>query len=400
MARSAEKYSVICVDDEKIVLDAMKFQLENHFSGQFQVELAENASEALELIEELRKEDTEIPIVISDHIMPGIKGDEFLIKVAKLMPSSLRILLTGEAGMDAIINLVNAGGFYRYIAKPWTEMDLVMIVREALNHYGQEKALEEKNRELVKLNKRLAEKNKQLIEKEELERANKELMQFAYVASHDLKAPLRAISNLTKWLELDYRDKFDEEGLRNLQLLVDRVKWMERLINDILEYSKVGGKEEHTEKIDLNEVVWQCVKLLAPADNVDVVIESKLPVITDIKSNWHQLFQNLISNAINYNDKDRVEIKVGVSLNDDHYKFWVSDNGPGIDKKHKDRIFKLFQTLENKYVSNRTGIGLSIVKKVVEINKGRIWVDTRVGEGATFYFTLPLQNSHSMDPGI
>ena len=243
----------------------------------------------------------------------------------------------------------------------------------------------------------LEETNKQLVEKEELERVNKnlsransELKEFAYMASHDLKAPLRGISNLTTWLQADYKDVFDKDGIRNLELLVSRVKWMEQLINDILMYSKLGSENIRPEMVDLNELVSRCLKMLHLPENCEVNVLNELPSIRGVPSNWIQVFQNLIDNAIKHANKAAIRIDIDVQSDDLYHTISIKDNGPGIDAKHSKRVFKIFQTLKNKYSDNRTGIGLSIVKKVVELNQGDIWIESELGKGSTFYFTIPI----------
>ena len=261
-------------------------------------------------------------------------------------------------------------------------------------------ALKEVEQRLSEVIKELEIKNAELVEKEELqqantnlERANQELKEFAYMASHDLKAPLRGISNLTSWIRDDYRDKFDEDGKQNLQLLLGRVKWMEKIIEDILQYSKIGLNEMNVEEFDLNEIIEQCKTILHLPENCDVRIDKKLPKIQCVRSHWFQLFQNLIDNAIKHCDKEKIKINIGVNLDKNQYLFYVKDNGPGIHDKHKDRIFKIFQTLRSKNNSDRTGIGLAVVKKLVELNNGKIWFESEIGQGTTFYFTLPTGSS-------
>lgn len=224
---------------------------------------------------------------------------------------------------------------------------------------------------------------------QELESANDELKNFAYVVSHDLKAPLRAIGSLADWISTDYADRFDAEGKEHMQLLISRVHRMDGLINGILQYSRVGRLKEESAPVDLDQLVHEVIDLLAPPENITVIIETPLPIIAGERTRLQQVFQNLLSNAIKYMDKPQGEIRVGCSPDKEEWKFSVSDNGPGIEARHFERIFHLFQTLAPRDRVESTGVGLALVKKIVEMYGGRVWVESAVGKGSTFFFTLP-----------
>jgi PAS domain S-box-containing protein len=223
----------------------------------------------------------------------------------------------------------------------------------------------------------------------ELESANEELKGFAYVVSHDLKAPLRAIGSLADWLSTDYADKIDDEGKEHMRLLVSRVHRMSGLIDGILQYSRVGRVTEAIVAVDLNRLVGEVIDLLAPPSNITVSVENPLPTIMAEPARIQQVFQNLLSNAIKYMDKPEGEIRIACGTEGKQWKFSVTDNGPGIESRHFEKIFQLFQTLAPRDRVESTGVGLTLVKKIVEMYGGRIWVESRVGEGSTFFFTLP-----------
>lgn len=223
----------------------------------------------------------------------------------------------------------------------------------------------------------------------ELESANEELKSFAYVVSHDLKAPLRAIGALADWLSHDYSEKFDNEGKEHMRLLISRVHRMGNLIDGILQYSRVGRVREALVAVDLNQAVRDVVDLISPPSNVTITVENSLPTLVTERTRIEQVFQNLFSNAIKYSDKPKCEIRVGCSAEGEYWKFSVTDNGPGIETRHFDRIFHLFQTLAPRDRIESTGVGLTLVKKIVEIYGGSIWIESTVGQGATFFFTLP-----------
>lgn len=226
---------------------------------------------------------------------------------------------------------------------------------------------------------------------------NRELEDFAYVTSHDLKAPLRGIRTLADWLLADTDNRLSEESQEHLELLVGRVDRMHNLINGILEYSRVSHSNEKHNKVDLNNCVAGIIDSLAPPEHISIVADNGLPVVWGEATRLTQLFQNLISNAIKYMDKEEGRIEIGCDRDEDHWRFSVSDNGPGIPSQYFERIFQLFQTLAPKDETESTGVGLAVAKKIVESHGGEIWVKSKSGEGATFFFTLPMVKTEEGD---
>lgn len=223
----------------------------------------------------------------------------------------------------------------------------------------------------------------------ELERANKELQSFAYIVSHDLKAPLRGIGHLANWLVQDYGDQFDDDGRTMVDLLVGRVKRLDNLIDGILRYSRVGRIVGPQQQIDVNDLLAEVIDTLAPPPAVQIVIPRPLPDIVGDATCLFQVFQNLIGNAVKFLDKPAGRILVEWDDDDDHWRFRVSDNGPGIDPRYHERIFRIFQTLTARDVQENSGIGLAIVKKIVEFSGGAIRLESEDGRGSTFEFTIP-----------
>ena len=224
---------------------------------------------------------------------------------------------------------------------------------------------------------------------EDLNRANEELKDFAYIVSHDLKAPLRAISSLAEWVVKDYSNVIDEEGRENLQLLLGRARRMNSLIEGILRYSRIGRLKPELDELDTSKIVDTTIEALSPPPSIKVTVESELPKIIYDKTHFAQVFQNLISNAIKHMGKPSGKIAVSCADAGEFWEFRVKDDGAGIDEKHFDRIFKIFQSLKPRDELESTGIGLTLVKKIVETNGGRIWVESKVGEGSEFHFTIP-----------
>jgi light-regulated signal transduction histidine kinase (bacteriophytochrome) len=227
----------------------------------------------------------------------------------------------------------------------------------------------------------------------QIENLGKEFQDFVYIISHDLKAPLRAIKALADWIATDYADKFDADGKEQLHLLTSRVDRMHNLLEGVLQYSRVGRVTEAPATIDLNQLVNETIETLAPPAGIQITIENQLPVITSERTRIQQVFGNLLSNAVRFINKPQGSIKVGCSEENGFWKFSVSDNGPGIEEQHFERIFKLFQTLQPKDQLETTGVGLTITKKIVETCGGKIWLTSKTGEGTTFFFTLPKKEN-------
>ncbi len=253
-------------------------------------------------------------------------------------------------------------------------------------------ALQVESNERRKLERALAKANEHLAETvRDLRRSNKELQDFAYVAAHDLKAPLRGIGTLTDWIASDYVDKFDDQGRQQLGMLKGRVARLSELIDGILHYSEIGRVASRVQPVDLNELVLDVIALLDPPKHVDVAVQGPLPVVVCEKIRVGQVFRNLIDNAVKYMDKTEGRIEIRCEEQEGLWRFAISDNGPGIDRKYFEKIFQIFQTLAPRDERESTGIGLAIVKKIVELCGGSVWVESKMGEGATFFFTLPKQ---------
>jgi light-regulated signal transduction histidine kinase (bacteriophytochrome) len=226
----------------------------------------------------------------------------------------------------------------------------------------------------------------------ELERSNKELEQFAYVASHDLQEPLRMVSSFTGLLEKRYKDLFDADARDFMSHIVEGAVRMQRLINDLLAFSRVGKQNTARAIIDCNQVIGLAVTNLMSSikETGAVVTNDPLPTVSANETMINQLFQNLIGNAIKFHKKDQApQVHVSAERKNDEWLFSVRDNGIGIDPKNYERMFTIFQRLHTRQDYPGTGIGLAICKKIVELYNGRIWIESQLGNGTTFYFTLP-----------
>jgi len=222
----------------------------------------------------------------------------------------------------------------------------------------------------------------------ELERVNKELKDFAYIVSHDLKAPLRAIASLTQWLQIDYGQLLDQKGQQYLDLLISRSTRMHNFIDGILQYSRLSREKMTVEKVNLNETLRNVTLMLNIPPNIEIKIKKELPTIICDRIRIEQIFQNLLSNSIKYNDKPKGRITINWKDEKTQYRFIVKDNGPGIEEKYHIKIFQIFQTLNARDQFESTGIGLTIVKRVVELHKGTIKLKSKPGKSLTFEFTI------------
>jgi PAS domain S-box-containing protein len=266
-------------------------------------------------------------------------------------------------------------------------------------HENLEEQVEERTEELEKTNEKLKSAIAKHEEAEikmselvvELKRSNKDLEQFAYVASHDLQEPLRMVSSFTQLIERKYRDKLDEDANEYIWYVVDGAKRMQSLINDLLSYSRVTTKVKDFTKINLNETVDEAIFNLEIAieENNAIVVVDSLPPIYGDSSQMVQLFQNIIGNAIKYRSEKIPEIHISASEGDQEWIFKIEDNGIGIQPEYNERIFQIFQRLHGSHAYSGTGIGLAICKKIVELHGGSIWVNSKPGEGSIFYFTIP-----------
>jgi light-regulated signal transduction histidine kinase (bacteriophytochrome) len=267
-----------------------------------------------------------------------------------------------------------------------------------------ERSIELSSDEMIGLYRQLKKETDETIQKSEanleiknieLERKNKELEQFAYVASHDLQEPLRTTSSFVELLQQQYQDKLDEKASKYLSFIAQSSDRMKVLIKDLLDYSRIGRKKELSE-VDCNMMLNDVLDDLGAAitDAGAKIKREQLPVVSGYPTEIKQLFQNLIINSIKFRKKNvPLQIELAARKNNGHWEFTCTDNGIGIDKEHSERIFIIFQRLHTRNEYEGSGIGLSHCKKIVELHGGQIWIESIPGKGSTFYFTIPQNNS-------
>lgn len=257
-----------------------------------------------------------------------------------------------------------------------------------------EKALKEAHDNLeLKVQERTTELNALI---EELKRSNKELQQFAYVTSHDLQEPLRTIASFTQLLERRYKNKLDSDADEFIDYIVEASIRMKQMIQDLLEYSRIGTQGKGFQPVDIEELLKHALANLNNLieKNHAEITHDNLPTVLADKGQLLKLFQNLINNAIKFkkeNKNPKIHISTFKDVEKDEYVFKVTDNGIGMESQYAERIFTIFQRLHTRDEYDGTGIGLAISKRVVEHHEGHIWVESKFGKGSTFYFTIPIR---------
>ena len=369
-------HTILIVDDKLENIEILIRVLER---VGFELLVARNGHEVFEVLQHASPN-----IILLDVMMPDMNGFE----VCRRLKADERTRDIPVIFLSALIEHTDKLrgfelGAVDYITKPFQHEEVLARVKTHLT--------------IRDLQTRLQDANQSLRQRtDELETTNKELRNFAYIVSHDLKAPLRGISQLSTWLIQDYGETLPQEGKELLDLLIDRVKRMDRLIDGILAYSRAGRPSETVEEIDLNLLLSEIVKSLMPPASIQVIYDNSLPMLNGNTTQIAQVFQNLLSNAIKFMDKPEGHIRVGCAEDGEYWRFWIADNGPGIETQHHERIFQIFQTLRGTSgESENSGVGLSIVKKVIETHGGKIWVESTPGAGSTFWFTLPKQRTLS-----
>jgi signal transduction histidine kinase len=398
------------VDDEKIILSSLKEQLKRRFGENYGVETVESGEEALEIIDELHEDTIDLPVVIADQIMPGMKGDELLREIHTLAPKTLKIMLTGQANADAVGNAVNQANLYRYIAKPWQETDLTLTVNEALRSYFQDKKLEEQNAQLQHLNRQLEQWNETLEQQvrdrtAELERQKHQLAElnaskdkFFSIISHDLRSPFNALLGFAQLLS----DNLDRYTLEETRQKVDRIRLSSEnlyaLLENLLTWSRIqrGAMEHAPEKLVLVEIVEDILDLfLSKSEEKQIQLNSSVPETLVAYADYnmiHTVMRNLVSNAMKFTPAGG-HIHIGANTHQDNgIEMAVTDTGIGIQPEDLEKLFRIDVQYTNPGTAGEkgTGLGLSLCKDLVEKNGGCIWAESEVDKGTSFRFTLPL----------
>ena len=413
---------ILAIDDNRTYL---KFLDENLKKDGIDIDKATSGKEALE-----KMNNKKYDCILLDLVMPGIDGIEICQKVLEMrgpVEKPMVLMLTAHESKEDMTRALEAGAD-DFVGKSSD----ISIIKARINALLRRKFIQEDNQRIFEELKRkemeversriekaaaetkalLAEKLLNTVEKLEeeieerkrmelkiknysrvLELSNKELESFAYVASHDLQEPLRAVSGFLELVEKQYKNKLDEKGKDFIHRAVSSAKRMQEMINDLLTYSRITTSGQSFELYSLEKILDRVLTNMSPTIERKnaVVTRDPLPELTCDESQIHRLFQNLISNAIKFCDQPQQLIHISAEEQKNHWLLSVKDNGIGIDPSYHETIFKIFQRLHSKDKYPGTGIGLAICQKIVERHEGKIWVESNPGKGSTFFFTLKTQ---------
>jgi len=388
---------ILCIDDESIVLDSLKEQIQQGFKGDYIVETAESGDEAMEILNELSEEGKIIQIVIADFIMPGMKGDALLSKIHNQKPAAKTILLTGQASIEGVSNAVNNANLYRFISKPWEKDDLVLTLREAVKSYEQEETIFKQNEELLELNASLEKKVEERTL--QLKDLNATKDKFFSIIAHDLKNPFNTLMGFTELL-LDNLDDYTTDKLREfIGILHDTSKQSYALLENLLEWSRsqTGRIQLKKEELNIYDIAEENMDLL-----LNQAAKKKIQLGNDIDPSVRifadanmirTVIRNLISNALKYT-REKGSVTISSEKDKDMLLIAVKDTGLGIKPENKEKLFRIDLNYTTRGTADEggTGLGLILCKEFINRNGGEIWVESVFGEGSTFKFSLPLKN--------
>jgi signal transduction histidine kinase len=343
---------------------------------------AHSGREALKIL--LAEQDFALILMdVQMPIMDGFETAELIRQSEKLKHVPIIFLTANNNAPENIFKGYQAGAV-DYILKPFSIQILQAKVSVFVDLYNKTRELRIQGEHLQRVNEQMAQHAEELI------RINQELESFSYSVSHDLRAPLRAISGFARLLKEGYNDKLDEEGKRILEIISSNGMKMGKLIDDLLAFSRLGRKELEKKKINMNELMKNVLVDIEKTVKHHAIIDIEdLPDVQSEETLMHQVLYNLVANAIKYSSKkEKPVIRIGCySDKKEGNIFFVKDNGVGFDMSYYDKLFGVFQRLHSVEDFEGTGIGLAIVHRIVAKHGGKIWAESKAGEGAVFYFT-------------
>ena len=322
--------------------------------------------------------------------------DKLKVAITAIESDSTRFLkgLTSENDLTYLSNvLVRLINEHKYVAQE-REALIEKLEKSHRLFKKQTQELEDSRRAIKNVAQDLI-KSKRVLEeqKKDLEKTNKELDDFTYIVSHDLKEPLRSIDAFSKFIYDDYKEKLEEEGRIHLERIRANAGRMQALIENLLEVSRIERKKNPFEEVQIEELINEAklrLEYSIKQKNAEIIIQDKLPKVFCDRVRLTEVFVNLISNAVKFCNKPNPRIKIGLEQKGNFYEFYVKDNGQGIEEQYFGKIFEIFQRLGKREDNEGTGAGLTIVKKIVETHKGKVWVESKIGEGTIFYFTISM----------
>lgn len=384
--RPTEKPPLILIDDEPDALETLQDILE---ASGYEVHSFQSGRQAIEFVSHRTGN-----LILTDILLQDLNGLKVLQVVREIDPDSAIIMMTGNTSLQMAIDAMNQGA-YAYILKPINMEELKVLLKKAVR----EIRLSFENKKLVD---RLQLTNRDMeVSNRRLESLNREMEEILHIVSHDLRSPLiniqgfsTKLAGLTGSVRQKLGDELTKEAETCVGFIQKGVKNMDTLISGLLRLSRIGRKAEAHQNNDLEKMITDIRAVFEfemKEHSIQFIRKQKFPTIWCRRDEINQVFSNLISNAIRYRSPSRAsEIELSFEEAHDAYKFLVKDNGIGIDKKDHERIFKIFERVGDSPVKGE-GLGLALVKKIIEQHDGKIWVESFRDRGSTFYFTLPKQ---------
>ena len=391
---------IICVDDEEIVLKSLKRELNKSFGSKYVIETADDGEDAIKLFEELMLAGNDIPLVIADQIMPGIKGDELLARVHALSPKTLKIMLTGQADKDAVTSAVNRANLYRYIAKPWDATDLELTVKEAIRRYFQDKAIEKQMQLLRGMNANLEQKVKERTvqleqQQDELKQLNASKDKFFSIIAHDLRAPFTGLLGISDFIVKNVEKFSPKEIKEHVTSMQQATESVYVLLENLLTWTqlKQGIIEYHPQYIALRELSERNTAFFASnAVQKKLSLKNQIPpqlrVYAD-KGMLNTVLRNLLSNAVKFTRPGGL-IELSALSQGAFVEFSVSDTGVGIPKETVPHLFRIDMKYSTSGTSGEEGSGLGLIlsKALVEKNNGQMRIETEPKQGTVVTIRL------------
>ncbi len=396
-----KEFVILCVDDEDMVLRSLQRELNATLGKKYIIETATGGEDALELFQELQHEGHEIPVVISDHIMPGMKGADVLQRIHDMAPGTMTIMLTGQADMKAVIRAVNSANLYRYIAKPWERADLALTVKEAIRRYVQEKKLHKQNAILknVKgvLEQKVKERTAQLEAQQwELQRSNASKDKFFSILARDLRNPFAGLLELTNSIVKNIGEFSQDEVKQHVETLRDSAGTVHTLIENLLAWAQLqqGTLPYNPSSLILRDLVEEIKLGLAPdITQKRLIIRNQLEkdvVAHADRQMLRMVLHNLISNAMKYSYPGG-SVTVTGQMNGQEAILTIADRGIGIEADDLPKLFRLDARFSKEGTDGEkgTGLGLILCQALIEKNNGALKLESEIGRGTTVAVNIP-----------
>lgn len=365
----SETQRILIVDENASDRAIFRRHLEESPDGTFEVAEADSGEDALAACQATRPH-----CLLLDCQLPDFDGLELLAKLQSSFGDPSAVVLLTNQGDESLAAQAMKQGAQDYLVKgDLTPASIYRAVNNAIEKAALTRAVQQ--------------------HRKQLERSNRELQEFAYTASHDLQAPMRRIKSFCDLIKSRYAAKLDSEAAEFIGYLVESAAQMQALIDGLLQYSRAGSSDHSPQTMDMSLVVDEAVKNLQVAirQSAAKVTRDELPEARCDAMQMVQLFQSLIENAINYRSEQPPEVHISAEVQSDMVRFSVKDNGIGIDPQYHEKIFVIFKRLHGDAEHPGTGIGLATCKKIVARHSGEIWVESELGAGSAFHFTLPLE---------